>query len=319
VLQLGLASLRGYPSFVEELRAAAGIDPGYLPCGTLVAARDRDEAESLERELHTRRDLGLAVERLRPSQARAAAPSLAPAVRLALSIEGDHAIDPRRLCAALAEAVRRAGAELRTGAAVAAIEMSVDGVLEGVRLIDGDRVEAEQVVIAAGTWSGQIAGIPDRARVPIHPVKGQIMRLHDPSGPGLLDQVLRMVSGYIVPRGDGRYVLGATMEERGFETTVTAGAVYELLRDASELVPGISELVIDEISAGLRPATADNAPAIGPSDVPGLHWATGHYRNGILLAPITAELLAAALTGEELPELAAPFAPRRFATMPVEA
>ncbi len=324
VLQLGLASLRAYPSFVEELRAAAGEDPGYLPCGTLVAARDRDEAEALERELEMRRGLGLAVERLRPSQARAVVPALAPAVRLALSIEGDHAVDPRRLCAALAQAVRRAGGELRTGATVAAIEIStnsgVEGLcVEGLCLDDGELVAADQVVIAAGTWSDQIAGIPDQARVPIHPVKGQIMRLHDPAGPGLLNRVLRMVSGYVVPRGDGRYVLGATMEERGFETTVTAGAVYELLRDASELVPGISELVIDEISAGLRPATPDNAPAIGPSAVPGLHWATGHYRNGILLAPITAELLAAALMGEELPQLAAPFAPGRFAIVPVEA
>ena len=129
--------------------------------------------------------------------------------------------------------------------------------------------------------------------MPLRPVKGQILRLHDPAGPGLLTRVLRMSPGYVVPRGDGRYVLGATMEERGFDTTVTAGAVFELLRDAIELVPGIAELVIDELIAGLRPATPDNAPAIGPGALDGLHWATGHYRHGILLAPITAELLAA--------------------------
>jgi glycine oxidase len=152
--------------------------------------------------------------------------------------------------------------------------------------------------------------------VPLHPVKGQIMRLHDATGPGLITRVLRMGSGYIVPRGDGRYVLGATMEERGFDTTVTAGAVYELLRDAGELVPGLSELVIDEISAGLRPATPDNAPAIGRSAAPGLLWAVGHYRNGILLAPITAEMVVAALSGEEPPGPAAAFSPGRFAVRP---
>jgi glycine oxidase len=170
--------------------------------------------------------------------------------------------------------------------------------------------------VAAGPWSGQIDGLPEDARVPIRPVKGQILRLHDPAGPGLLTRVLRMPPAYLVPRGDGRYVLGATMEERGFDTTVTAGAVFELLRDASELVPGISELVIDELSAGLRPGTPDNEPVIGHGAVRGLHWATGHYRNGVLLAPLTASIVVAGLTGDPPPEhvpLGA-FAPQRFAT-----
>jgi glycine oxidase len=315
VLRLGLASASVYPSFVEELHQASGTDPGYLPWGMLVVARDRDEAEALDREFEMRRRLGLSVERLRPSQARALEPALAPAVRLALEVAGDHAVDPRKLTAALVEAARAAGVELIVGAPVAALE---DG---GVRLADGERILAEQVVIAAGAWSDGIGGIPEHARVPIHPVKGQILRLHDPAGPGLLGHVLRMATGYLVPRGDGRYVLGATMEERGFDTTVTAGAVFEFLRDASELIPGISELVIDEITAGLRPATPDNAPAIGPCGVPGLHWAVGHYRNGILLAPITAELVVAGLAGDGLPDIAAPFAPGRFShvSVPVEA
>jgi glycine oxidase len=315
VLGLGLASAELYPSFVNELRAASGADPGYLPCGTLAVARDRDEAEALERELEARSSLGLIVQRLRPSEARALMPALAPGVRLGLLAEADHAIDPRTLTTALVLAARAAGAELRTGAEVVALERSP----HGVRLDGGELVLADQVVIAAGTWCQAIEGIPAQACVPIHPVKGQIMRLRDPAGPGLLTRVLRTAGGYIVPRGDGRYVLGATMEERGFDTTVTAGAVFELLRDAAELVPGISELVVDEISAGLRPATPDNAPAIGPSSVAGLHWAAGHYRNGILLAPITAQLVVCGLTGEELPEYAAPFAPDRLIRVPVEA
>jgi glycine oxidase len=314
VLRLGLLSARMYPDFLAELRAAVpDLDPGYLMCGTLAIARDRDEAEALERELQLRLSLGLEVERLRPSQARDLEPALAPGVRLGLRVPSDHAIDPRKLTGALVLACRAAGAEVRSRVAVATVETESDGAVAGARLSDGTLIGAPQVVIAAGSWAGEIGGIPESARVPLHPVKGQIMRLRDPAGPGLLSRVLRMGRGYVVPRGDGRYVLGATMEERGFDTTVTAGAVYELLRDAGELVPGISELVIEELSAGLRPAAPDNAPVIGRSAVPGLRYALGHYRNGILLAPVTAEILAAELDGEGTPDYAAPFGPERFA------
>jgi glycine oxidase len=313
---LGLASASMYPAFVEELRDASGIDPGYLRCGSLLVARDSDEAEALERELEMRRALELPVERLRGSEARRREPALAPTVRLAIAIAGDHAIDPRALAAALAEACRRAGVEVRSGAAVASLEVE-HGRAKGVRVAGDDVVTTDQVVIAAGAWSALIDGIPDEARVAIRPVKGQILRLHDPTGPGLLSSVLRMAGGYIVPRGDGRYVLGATMEERGFDTTVTAGAAFELLREAVELVPGAGELVLDELSAGLRPATVDNVPAVGPGTLPGLHWATGHHRNGILLTPITAEIVAAALAGEEPSPLASAASPTRLTGVPL--
>ncbi len=316
LLRLTLASAGQYPAFVEELAEASGRDPGYVSCGTLLAARDGDEAEALDRELAMRIQLGLAVRRLRASEARRLEPGLAPALRLALELPEDHAIDPRKLSAALAAAIGNAGGTLRSGTDVAELLVS-GGRVCGVRLADGERIDAGQVVIAAGVWSDLIAGIPAEARVAIRPVKGQILRLHDPSGPGLLTRVVRMRGSYIVARGDGHYVLGATSEERGFDTTVTAGAVFELLRDAIELVPGVSELVIDELAAGLRPGTRDNAPAIGPGSLPGLHWATGHYRHGILLTPITAEIMAAALSGEDPSELAADFSPLRFAAMPV--
>jgi glycine oxidase len=203
---------------------------------------------------------------------------------------------------------------------VAALTMAGDRVT-GVRLAEnGGQITAEHVVIAAGVWSTQLDGIPEGARLPIHPVKGQILRLHDPTGPGLLTRVVRFSGGYLVPRGDGRYVLGATMEERGFDTTVTAGAVFELLRDGFELLPSVTELVIDELSAGLRPSTPDNAPAIGAGALPGLHWATGHFRHGVLLAPITAQIVAAEIAGEDpgIAELE-PFAPTRFADVAVAA
>jgi glycine oxidase len=318
LLRLGLASARAYPEFVAELREAADADPGYLPCGTLLVARDADEAEALERELAFREKLGLAVRRVRSSEARRLEPALAPTLRLALDIPDDQAIDPRRLAMALAEAVLNAGGRLRANTGVA--EVTVVGErAQGVRLSDGQRIDCEHVVVAAGVWSPALDGIPEDARVPIRPVKGQILRLHDPAGPGLLTRVLRMTGGYLVPRGDGRYVLGATMEERGFDTTVTAGAVFELLRDAFELLPSVTELVIDELSAGLRPTTPDNAPAIGPGAIPGLHWATGHFRHGILLAPVTAQIVAAQLAGEDPGELARTVDPARFAGVPAAA
>jgi glycine oxidase len=316
LMRLGLASVDAYPKFVDELRDASRMDPGYLRCGTLLAARDGDEAEALGRELELRESLGLAVHRLRSSEARRLEPGLAPTVRLALEVPDDHAIDPRKLTAALAQAVTTAGGKLRTGAKVGEVTVNA-GRVAGVRLADGEHVAAEHVVVATGAWTEAVGGLPADARVPIHPVKGQILRLHDPAGPGLLTRVLRMTGGYLVPRGDGRYVLGATMEERGFDTTVTAGGAFELLRDAFELLPSVTELVIDELSAGLRPTTPDNAPAIGPGAIPGLHWAVGHYRHGILLTPITAELVIGALMGGgAIPN---EFAPRRFAGAPVAA
>jgi glycine oxidase len=316
LMRLGLESVKRYPEFVAELTEASGMDTGYLRCGTLLAARDGDEAESLARELAFRQTLDLPVHRLLASEARRLEPALAPTLRLALEIPDDHAIDPRKLTAALARAVTAAGGELRLGAGVRGVSGENDRVT-GVALEDSSEIAAENVVVAAGPWSSALDGIPDGARIPVHPIKGQILRLHDPAGPGMLTRVLRTGGGYLVPRGDGRYVLGATMEERGFDTTVTAGGVYDLLRNAFELLPSVTELVIDELSAGLRPATPDNAPAIGPGSIPGLHWAVGHYRHGILLTPITAELVVGALVGEgAIPD---EFASTRFAGVPAVA
>jgi glycine oxidase len=172
------------------------------------------------------------------------------------------------------------------------------------------------VVIAAGAWAGSFAGLPDGARVPVRPVKGQLVCLRDPAGPGLLERVLRTEDFYVVPRGDGGYVLGATVEERGFDEAVTAGGLHDLLRDAVEVVPGITELGFEEARAGLRPGTPDNAPAIGPAELDGLHWATGHYRHGVLLAPLTADLVVDGLTGAPPSPDAALLAPGRFGAAP---
>jgi len=316
LLELGLRSAAAFPAFCEELAAASGLDPGRRQTGTLVVARDRDEAEALERLLAFRRSLGLDVERLRPSQARRLEPALAPTVRLALAVDGDEAVDPRRLVAALAAAVERAGGTLRRGARVAGVRCD-GGRVTGVTLAGGEEIAAERVLLAAGAWTSRLEGLPEEARVPVRPVKGQILMLRDPRGPGLLERTIRTEHAYLVPRGDGRYVLGATVEEQGWDTAPTAGGVFELVRDLSEVVPGVLELAIEELSVGLRPGSPDNLPAIGPGALDGLVWATGHYRNGVLLAPVTGDLAAGVLAGEPLPEWAVACSPARFLTAAV--
>jgi glycine oxidase len=304
VLELGLRSARMWPDFARELERATGTGVALHRSGTLLVARDADEARELERQLRFRESLGLHVARLLPSAARELEPALAPTVRLALEAPEDHSVDPRRVLIALRRACEDAGVQLHEHAPVARVEVAgaprdARARVSGIVLADGARVPAARVVLAAGAWTSAIGALPAYARVPVRPLKGQILRLRDPGGRGLLTRVLRFEGGYLVPRGDGRYVLGATVEERGFEPRATAGGVYELLRAARELVPGILELEIEELSVGFRPSTPDNLPAIGPGALAGLLWATGHHRNGILLAPLTAQLIADALTARE--------------------
>jgi glycine oxidase len=318
VLELGLRSAELWPSFAEELAAATGVELALLSTGALFLARDDDEARELERKLAFRESLGLRVQRLRASEARELEPALAPTMRLALSAPDDHSVDPRVALRALRRACELEGVAVRERA-VARIELDGAGKrVNGASLQDGERFSAGAVVLAAGPWSGELAGLPADACLPVRPVKGQILRLRDPSGPGLLRRAVRFEDGYVLPRDDGRYVLGGTVEERGFDLAPTAGAAYEMLREAREILPGVSELEIEELSVGLRPCTPDNAPAIGPGTLEGLTWATGHYRNGILLAPLTAELVAGVLEGTGAPrdaeQLLAACDPLRFAT-----
>jgi glycine oxidase len=313
VLELGMRSAALWPDFAAELERAGGIDVGLRCTGTLVVARDEDEARELERQLAFRASLGLRAERLLPGQTREREPALAPSVRLALHAPDDHSVDPRLVLAALRRACVEQGVALREHTPVARVELAgeanrltreVDSLpherdrVVGLTLANGEQVRATHTVLAAGAWTSHLQGLPDRAMVRVRPVKGQILRLRDPAGPGLLEGVVRFAGGYVVPRGDGRYVLGATMEERGHDLSPTAGGVYELLRAAHELLPGIEELQIEELGVGLRPSTPDNAPAIGPGALEGLVWATGHHRNGVLLAPLTAKLVVGALAGE---------------------
>ncbi|MFF3407894.1 glycine oxidase ThiO [Streptomyces sp. NPDC002742] len=315
LLGLNLASARRYPDFAAELTEATGQDLGYRRCGTLAVALDADDRAHL-RELHALQvRSGLESEWLSGRECRRLEPMLAPGVRGGLRVDGDHQIDPRRLAAALVTACERAGVVLhRTWAERLAL---AGDRAAGVVTTDGTELTAGQVVLAGGSLSGRLAGVPDDARPPVRPVKGQVLRLTVPQryAPFLNRTVRAVVRGshvYLVPRRNGELVVGATSEELGWDTTVTAGGVYELLRDAHELVPGITELPLTETRAGLRPGSPDNAPLLGPTALDGLLLATGHFRNGVLLTPVTGDAMAHALATGELPAEARPFTPLRF-------
>ncbi|MFE0473040.1 glycine oxidase ThiO [Streptomyces sp. NPDC058947] len=317
LLGLNLASARRYPDFAAELTEATGHDLGYRRCGTLAVALDADDRAHL-RELHAlQQQSGLDSQWLSGRECRRLEPMLAPGVRGGLRVDGDHQIDPRRLAGALVAACERAGVVFHR---VWAERLAIAGDrATGAVTADGTALAAGQVVLAAGSLSGRLAGVPRDVLPPVRPVKGQVLRLTMPGrhGPFLSRTVRAVVRGshvYLVPRENGELVVGATSEELGWDTTVTAGGVYELLRDAHELVPGITELPLTETRAGLRPGSPDNAPLLGPTGLEGLLLATGHHRNGVLLTPVTGDALAHALTTGELPEEARPFTPRRFST-----
>ncbi|WP_399924320.1 glycine oxidase ThiO [Streptomyces kanamyceticus] len=318
LLALNLESARRYPDFAAELAEASGRgvgDLGYRACGTLAVALDSDDRAHL-RELHALQcRSGLESQWLSGRECRRLEPMLAPGVRGGLRVDGDHQVDPRRLAAALLVACERAGVVFHRGWAerLSVVRDRAGGVVLG----DGTALHADQVVLAAGSLSGRLAGVPDDVLPPVRPVKGQVLRLTVPKAyaPFLSRTVRAVVRGgalYLVPRENGELVVGATSEELGWDTTVTAGGVYELLRDAHELVPGITELPLTETRAGLRPGSPDNAPLLGPTRLPGLQLATGHYRNGVLLTPLTGDVMAHSLATGELPDEARPFTPRRF-------
>ncbi|MFK4038152.1 glycine oxidase ThiO [Nonomuraea wenchangensis] len=325
LLRLGLASLRRWPAFAAELAADAGLPEGARGVdlraeGTLDVAFGADDLAALDELAAFMNKLGLPVERLTGRECRRLEPMLAPSVRGGLLAAGDAWVDPRRVTAALLAALERRHVPLVRARVTGLLreddpEGQVDGLrreggpvgrVTGVRLEGGAELAATTAVLAAGAWSAALAGVP------VRPVKGQILRLRSPQ-PLLTRCVRGSVHGspvYLVPRGDGELVVGATQEELGFDTRVTAGGLYELLRDARELVPGVTELELADVVAGLRPGTPDNVPIVGPAG-DGLVLATGHHRGGVLLAPLTAALVAGEAGGEE-GGLAALCSPARF-------
>ncbi len=292
LLEMTLASSRLYPGFVAELEAASGEPTGYARQGALHIALDRDEAAELRRVHDLQRSRGLEAEWLPPRRCRQLEPGLTPSFNGGVHAPGEAAVDPRALTRALLAALAAAGAEVRSGTEVIA------GLYEGERLVGvrtraGEELHAPAVVLAAGAWSGVAEWLPEHARPPVRPVKGQIVELRGRDGAApLAGRILASERVYLVPRPDGRLVVGATSEEQGFDTAVTAGGVHELLREAYRLLPDIAEMELAGAMAGLRPGTPDNLPLVGPGAIDGLLLATGHYRNGILLAPLTADTIA---------------------------
>lgn len=313
LLRLNLSSASLWPGFAAELEDYAGTCVGFRTCGSLLVGLDGSDRAQLEDLYRFQQHLGLEVEWCNAAASRELEPLLSPAIRCGILAAGDHQVDTRRLLEALLVACRRAGVAF-VDERVERIEVGSRGA-EGVVLGEGGHIGAGAVVLAAGCRSATVAGVPAEALPAVRPVKGQILRLRGGTEPPVLSRSLRCVVGgrscYLVPRVDGRIVLGSTTEERGFDTSVTAGAVYELLREAQRALPVVAELELLEARAGLRPGSPDNAPIVGPSRVDGLVLATGHGRNGILLTPLTADLVATALRGERLPELASDCSPSR--------
>lgn len=309
LLRLTLASSELYPDFAAELSEATGHDIGYRQCGTVMVARDLDDNAALEEVFRFQTSLGLNVQRLRGIEVRELEPVLGPRTRGGILVEGDHQVDPPALLTALTEACKRAGVAMHEGR-VEEVFWSQDRVT-GAKVTTGEVISAATVVIAAGAWASGIRGIPDGCMPAIRPVKGQLIQLRTRDGSPLAARNIRGLDVYFIPRADGRVVVGGTVEEQGFDTTITAGAVHDLLRDAYELVPGVTELELVDVAAGLRPATLDNAPVLGPV-ADGLVVAVGHYRNGILLTPLTAQVVAEVITSGRVPDIASEFGPQRF-------
>jgi glycine oxidase len=304
-LRVNLHGRERWPAFAAELEERSGLPTGYRESGALVIAADRDDAEALRRLHELQLSLGRETEWLTPSNCRRLEPGLSPRIAGGILAHGDAQADPRATTRALATVVD----ELELGVEVEAIEHE-RGRVTGVRTSAG-AVECAAVVVAAGAWSPALA--PLGAGPPVRPVKGQILELR--VRPGLDEPASRIVRTprcYLVARGDGQVMLGATVEEQGFDTTVTADGVYRLLEAAWEVLPEVAELELVRAGAGLRPGTPDNAPVVGPDELDGLFWATGHWRNGVLLAPLTGDLVADLLEGAALPDELGALDPARF-------
>jgi glycine oxidase len=309
---LGRRSQSLWPEFAAELEEATGLAIDLRSEGTLVVAMTAAERARVTHHLAYQQSLALPVEWISAADARQREPLLAPGLVGAIWSPQDHQVDNRKLVAALRSAVSSVGAAVRECSAVRRLLIEHDRVV-GVALDDGSEINADVVVLAAGAWSRGIEGLPPALRPPVRPVKGQMIALQmDPLAP-CISHVIRAHNVYLVPRRDGRLIIGATTEERGFDATLTAGGVLALLEAAWRLVPSIEELPITEMWVGHRPGSRDDAPILGPGPIDGLVYATGHHRNGILLAPVTASMIARVVLEGVVDSTITPFGLERFA------
>lgn len=313
LLRLNVDSLKRYPGLIAEVEHESGLSAGFRDCGTLAVAWDGADLAGLRDLGEFAVKLGMHAELVTGRELRELEPAVAAGLPGGLLARGDHQVDPRLLHRALLEAGRRRGVQMVADEAMVTVEHDR---VTGICLPDGETMAAGQVVLAAGAWSAHVAGLPPLAVPPVRPVKGQTVHLVLPGEPRLRHVLRGAVKGaqiYLVPRADGRIVVGASVEEAGFDQRPRAGAVYELLRDGQTLLPELAEAVLEEVSTGLRPGSPDNAPIVGRSAAEGLVLATGHYRNGILLTPVTADGVADLVATGTLPDVLQPFSPGRFA------
>jgi glycine oxidase len=299
-----------WPEFAAEIEGASGIDIHLRREGTLTVALTPDDAGRL-RQVHALQNrVGVVCSWLSRDEALELEPRLNPRLVAAVLVPGDHQVDNRLLADGLKASFLAAGGELREHFGNVGVSVSGDRV-GGVDTNNGF-FPAEIVVVAAGAWSPLVPGLPAAATPPVRPVKGQMLALAmDPAAP-MLRHVLWTSKAYMVPRLDGRLIVGATTEERGFDPAVTAGGMLSLLESAWRALPGIEELPIVETWSGFRPGSRDDAPILGGTAISGLILATGHHRNGILLAPVTAKAITELVLTGEIEPVAAPFGLERF-------
>jgi glycine oxidase len=311
LVALGRASQALWPGFAREVEDAAGMPVDLRSEGTLIVALTADDQAHLQHRLAFQKSLGLPIEWISGAAARRREPHLAPGIAGAVLSPEDHQVDNRKLVAALRLAAERAGVTVREHCPVERIVIS-GGRATGVALAGGIQVAADVVVLAAGAWSRRIEGLPADARPPVRPVKGQMLALRmDPAAP-LVTHVLWAPAAYLAPRRDGRLIVGATVEEKGFDANLTAGGVLALLEATWRALPAVEELPIEEMWVGHRPGSRDDAPILGCGPVAGLVYATGHYRNGILLTPVTADAIARLVLDGAVDPVIAPFGIERF-------
>ena len=315
LLKLGCESLVLYPQWVSELESDAEMSVGFRDEGTHIVGLESDDTHQLKHLYQAQRQLGLDVNWLSGGEVREIESALSPRVSAAIQCESDYQVDNRLMVTALKSAYLRNGGVLHENNPIEKIHVE-NCQAQGIETREGFH-RGDMVILSAGCWSSQIDGIPDSIRPPVRPVKGQMMALQMEDGISI-NSVIRTVRAryptdvYLVPRTDGRLIIGATSEEMGYDTRLTVGGMFELLRGAWEVVPGVYELPILESWAGLRPGSRDNAPILGKTPVENLIYATGHYRNGILLSPITAYEISRLVLSDETSDVIKPFQLDRF-------
>ena len=308
IVPLAKASMALYPQFVENVEEISGQNVGFRPKGTLQALFSRDAARELSTVIALHHGLGLKAEPIRADDARELEPALNPELEAAVLRPEEASVDNRALTRAVLDAARKSGAEVFAGRKVTSIWRDGERCAGLIFAEEDEKVSAKWTIIAAGSFSARIAGAEGYA--PVKPAKGQMAALR--SNDVKIERVLWSDKIYLVPRNDGRILAGATVEYVGFDKHVTAGGLEQLLSGALKLAPGLISARVEETWAGLRPASPDHLPILGAADLEGLLIATGHFRSGILLAPVTARLMREWVTESSVCIDCERFSPLRF-------